>query len=91
MVGEPLGVLADTIGMEGFDRFDDAGMKSSTAVLHQTPVSHIVCEGALERRGSRQNLEGWLRKKTAPAPPVTKPARPPRRPPPRRPAPPRPR
>jgi len=42
----------------------------------------------LKGRGSRQNLEGWLRHKTAPpAPPRPKPARPPRRPPPRPPAP----
>jgi uncharacterized protein YerC len=44
-------------------------------------------------RRQRQNLEGWTRQKTtpAPAPPVPKPARPPRRPPARPPAPPKPR
>jgi len=34
-------------------------------------------------RGLHQNLEGWLRGKTAPAPPRPKPTRPPRRPPPK--------
>src|SRR5438552_2834301 len=38
-------------------------------------------------RASRQNVEGWARRKTAPAPPVPKPARPLRRPGPPRPAP----
>ena len=41
----------------------------------------------MRNRGSRQNLEGWLRSKTAPAPLTPKPARPPRRPRPPRPAP----
>jgi hypothetical protein len=36
----------------------------------------------MKNRGSRQDLEGRLCTETAPAPPVTKPARPPRRPPP---------
>src|SRR5262249_61260205 len=31
----------------------------------------------MRNRGSRRNLEGWLRRKTAAAPPVPKPARPP--------------
>jgi uncharacterized protein (DUF2236 family) len=50
------------------------------------------CAGdPLRGRGSRQHLEGWLRQKTAPAPPRPKPTRPPRRPPPKPPAPPQPR
>src|SRR5262249_57175464 len=43
---------------------------------------------AMRNPGWRQNFEGWLRRKTAPALPVPKPARPPRRPRPPRPAPP---
>ncbi|SRR4051812_43428923 len=43
----------------------------------------------MRNRGLRQNLEGWLRTKTASEPPVPKPTRPPQRPPPRRPAPPK--
>ncbi len=42
-------------------------------------------------RASRQNVEGAARRKTGPAPPVPKPARPPRRPGPPRLAPPKPR
>jgi len=54
-----------------------------------TAVDGIV---QMKSRGSRQNIEGWLRRKTAPpAPPRPKPTRPPRRPPPKPPAPPQPR
>jgi hypothetical protein len=45
----------------------------------------------MRNRGSRQNFEGWHRQKTAPAPPVPMPARPPGRPRPPRPGPPKPR
>src|SRR5215813_2539316 len=45
----------------------------------------------MRNRGSRQNLEGWLRRKTAAPAPKPKPARPPRHPGVPRPAPPKPR
>ena len=59
-----------------------------------TPVIVAAAGGSGHRvkgRASRQNVEGWARRKTTPAPPVSKPARPPRRPGSPRPAPPKPR
>src|SRR5215471_3962396 len=73
------------------DRPQDLG--SPGAIITASPQL-LRTDGVLHMRGrgSRQNLEGWLRHKTAPAPPRPKPTRPPRRPPPTKPpAPPQPR
>src|SRR5262252_11094497 len=72
------------------DRPQDLG--SPGAIITASPQL-LRTDGVLHMRGrgSHQTLEGWLRRKTAPAPPRPKPTRPPRRPPAKPPAPPEPR
>ena len=48
-MGEPLGVLAEAIAMERFDRVDDPRVKLAPALLQQTLVCHLVSERVLER------------------------------------------
>src|SRR5262245_61864658 len=95
-------VLYDEVGRDDRTAPIETAPTSRDGLRHQgvrigvdtsTATPQLCTDGVrhMRGRGSRQNLEDWLRRKTAPAPPRPKPTRPPRRPPPRPPAPPQPR
>src|SRR5439155_1241670 len=49
VMGEPLGVLAEAIAMERFDRVDGPRAELAPGLLQQTLVCHLVSERVLER------------------------------------------
>ena len=48
MVGQPFDLLGQTVGIEPFDGFDDAGVQGPPPLLQETAVGHLVGEGVLE-------------------------------------------
>ena len=48
MLGEPLDLLVQPIGIEPFEPCDDAGMEGSPPLLEQAAVGHLVSQGMLE-------------------------------------------
>jgi hypothetical protein len=48
MLGQPLCLLGQTVGIEPFAGRDDAGMESTSSLQQETAVGHLVGEGVLE-------------------------------------------
>jgi hypothetical protein len=48
VVGQPLDVLAQSVGMEALDRLHDPGVEGAPPILQETAVGHVVGQGVLE-------------------------------------------
>ena len=48
MLGQPFRLLGQTVGIEPFAGFDDAGVQGTSPLLQETAVGHLVGEGVLE-------------------------------------------
>src|SRR5262249_21994889 len=48
MLGQPFHLLGQTVGIEPFTGFDDAGVEGMSPLLQKTTVGHLVGEGMLE-------------------------------------------
>ena len=48
MLGQPFRLLGQTVGIEPFAGFDDAGVQGTAPLLQETAVGHLVGEGVLE-------------------------------------------
>ena len=48
MLGQPFRLLSQTVGIEPFAGFDDAGVQGTAPLLQQTAIGHLVGEGVLE-------------------------------------------
>src|SRR5262245_35668967 len=55
MMGQPLGVLPESIAVKRLDRLDDPRVKLTAAIVQQAAICHLVSQRVLERV-----LEVWI-------------------------------